>query len=70
MSEKMANNNELEHKRLVETYLNNNVKSNSKIISRADLIKMKDYLETGNSSQLEYSPVPNKLGGLIKWGGY
>ena len=55
MSEKMANNNELEHKRLVETYLNNNVKSNSKIISRADLIKIKDYLETGNSSQLEYN---------------
>ena len=45
-------NNEKQHKRLFKIYLKN-IKGNDKIIPRANLSKIKDYLETGSSSQLD-----------------
>ena len=52
----MSNNEkESQHRQLFETYLNTDVKNNSKIISRDDLVKIKYYLETGDSSKLGYN---------------
>ena len=52
VNKKMTN-----YERLFVMYLNN-IKSNSKFVSRADLIKIKDDLERGNSSQQQLLLLP------------